>query len=105
MPLSRPYPAIAGVAAVLLVAGVVSYQTLSQREPAPPSPAPLVAVEADVAGTDAMSEPAPQPVPLAASVEERSARMAKSASAPPTSPEADSTTRSTRRCSRSCPCS
>ncbi len=90
MPLSRPYPAIAGVAAVLLVAGVVSYQILSQREPAPPSPAPLVAVEADVAGTDAKSEPAPQPKPVAAPVEERAARVAESASAPPTSPEADS---------------
>ena len=86
MPLSRPYPAIAGVAAVLLVAGVVSYQTLSQREPAPPS----VVVEADIAGTDAKSGLAAQPKPLAASVEERTARVAVSASAPPTGAEADS---------------
>ena len=49
MTLSRPYPALAGIVALLLVAGIVSHQTFLIREsadPAPPtSPAPPAEAE------------------------------------------------------------
>ncbi|MDE0390951.1 MAG: VWA domain-containing protein [Rhodospirillales bacterium] len=61
MLLSRPYPALAGVAAILVVAAIVSYQTLVIREPAdpavPPPPAPSAEPVTVAEGVDQASEP------------------------------------------------
>ena len=61
MTLSRPYPALAGVVALLLVAGIVAHQTFVMREsadPAPPmSPAPSVEAETVAERDEPTSEP------------------------------------------------
>ena len=62
MPLSRPYPALAGVAALLLVAGIVTYRMLPVSEPPLPPAAslsePADAEVAEVApGAERVSEP------------------------------------------------
>ncbi|MCY4479183.1 MAG: VWA domain-containing protein [Rhodospirillales bacterium] len=57
--LSRPYPALAGLAALLIVAAIVSHQTFVVRDPlAPPPPAsPGPAVEVETASVEAPPEP------------------------------------------------
>ena len=62
---SRPYPALAGVAAILVVAAIVSYQTLVIREPAdpavPPPPAPSIEAVTVAEGIEQAPEPVPVP--------------------------------------------
>ena len=63
--LSRPYPALAGVATLLLVAGIVSYQTHLFREPTDPAPpmSPPPAVEAETVAERV--EPTSEPLVVA----------------------------------------
>ena len=59
--LSRPYPALAGVAGLLVVAAIVSHQTLVVREPADPAvpstPVPSVEAESVAEGVQHAPEP------------------------------------------------
>ena len=93
--LSRPYPALAGAAAILVVAALVSYQTLVIQEPAdptvpaPPAPAaeavtvaegveqagepkavekPMQVAGIDPEAVEVHAEQAPEPVPMPAEV-------------------------------------
>ena len=65
MPLSRPYIAFAGGAAVVVVAGIVSHQVLLT----PIAPPAQVASMTDAVRTDSVPEPAPAPVPKSMKVE------------------------------------
>ena len=69
--LSRPYPALAGVAAILVVAAIVSYQTLVIGEPADPAvpSAPAPSVEAVTVAEGVEHAPEPAPVPAEAPIE------------------------------------
>ena len=62
--LSRPYPALAGVAAVLVVASIVFYQTLVIREPADPAVPPPPAPSAEPVTVAERVDQAPEPVPV-----------------------------------------
>ena len=65
---SRPYPALAGGAALLLVAAIVSHQTLVTREPlAPPAPPSADPVAVETASVEEL------PAPLSAAPERKSA--------------------------------
>ena len=56
--LSRPYPALAGAAALLLVAAIVSHQTFVVRDPLPPSPPSSPArVQVETASVEDLPEP------------------------------------------------
>ena len=69
MSLSRPYPALAGVAVLLLVAGVVTYQMLPVSEPpAPPAASVSGPVDAEVAEVVPGPEPVAEPPASAESV-------------------------------------
>ena len=58
MRLSRPYPALAGAAALLLVAAIVSHQTFVVRDPLPPSPPSSPArVQVETASVEDLPEP------------------------------------------------
>ena len=59
--LSRPYPALAGVAAILVVAAIVSHQTFLTQEPAAPpapaTPAPPIEAARVAEGVEPADEP------------------------------------------------
>ena len=63
--LSRPYPALAGVAAILVVTAIVSYQTFLIQEPAAPpvsaTPAPTAEAVTVAEGVEQAPSPAPMP--------------------------------------------